>query len=149
VKWVQGNSTAVGVAEVFEVGRLLNFAKAIAVKLCRHRAPPGGILCWVKVLRQMGRCAELDAVNLATGKDCGCRRPRPMLLFRFADWAGCVRLRRYHRCRAMCSGLCHLKTAHPPRSQLRLQHESAGMACCSGLSTLRTDLCRIRICSRI
>jgi hypothetical protein len=51
VKWVQGNNTAVGVAEVFEVGRLLNFAKAIAVKLCNHRAPPGestapnGALC--------------------------------------------------------------------------------------------------------
>ncbi len=28
----------------------------------------------MKVLRQIARCAELDAVKLATGKDCGCRR---------------------------------------------------------------------------
>ena len=67
VKCVQGNSTAVGVAEVFEVGRLLNFAKAIVVNLYKHRAPPGGILCREKILRQMGPCAELDAAMLATG----------------------------------------------------------------------------------
>ena len=80
--------------------------------------------------------------------DCGCRRPRPILLFCLQtgpDVADCAD----STDAVLCSGLCQIKPAHPPRSQLRLQHESAGMACCSGLSTLRTDLCRIRICSRI
>jgi hypothetical protein len=84
----------VGVAEVFEVGRLLNFAKAIEANLCGYTARPGGILCREKLLRQMELSAELDAVMLPTGV----RLRVPAAEADAADWfcgrswAGCGRL---------------------------------------------------------
>jgi hypothetical protein len=49
VKCVQGSSTAVGVTEVFEVGTLLNFAKAIDVNLRRY---PHQMQCARQIIRK-------------------------------------------------------------------------------------------------
>ncbi len=59
---------------MFEVGRLLNFARAIEANLCGYTAPPGGILCGEKLLRQIGalcRAGCCDATDRGTTAGAG------------------------------------------------------------------------------